>query len=179
MATHEIWDPFVRVFHWSLAGLFAANALIVEDDSGIHEWIGYAVAALVVLRILWGLVGPRHARFATFAPRASAVTRQITDIATRRRRAHLGHTPLGAVMIFNLILTLLAISASGYMMTWDAFWGIEWVEELHEALVTWAEISILVHIAAVLFESGRTGINLPRAMITGTKRIPDDIKVVE
>jgi len=179
MATHVIWDPFVRVFHWSLAGLFAANALIVDDDSWTHQWIGYAVAALVVLRILWGLAGPRRARLASVIPWPRAVTRQITDIATRRRRAHPGQTPLGAVMIFNLILPMLAICASGYMMTRDAFRGIEWVEELHEALVTWAEISILVHIAAVLFESARTGINLPRAMITGTKHVPDDIEIVE
>jgi len=179
MTTHKIWDPFVRVFHWSLAGLFAANALIVDDDSWIHEWIGYAVAALVGLRILWGVIGPRHARFAAFAPTPSDVTEQITDIATRRRRAHLGHTPLGALMIFNLLLTMLAICASGYMMTTDAFWGVEWVEEVHEALVTWAELSVIAHIAAVLYESHRTGINLPRAMVTGTKRVPDDIRVVE
>jgi len=179
MTAHKIWDPFVRAFHWSLAGLFAANALIVDDDSWIHDRVGYAVAVLVGLRILWGVVGPRHARFATFAPTASDVTGQIADIATRRRRAHLGHTPLGALMIFNLLLSLLAICASGYMMTLDAFWGVEWVEEVHEGLVTWAEISIIAHVAAVLYESRRTGINLPRAMITGTKRVPDDIRVVE
>ncbi len=179
MTQHKVWDPFVRLFHWSLVGLFTANALIVDDDSRVHEWIGYAVAALVALRILWGLVGPRHARFAAFAPKQSDVIEQITDIATRRRRTYLGHTPLGALMIFNLILTMLAICASGYMMTSDAFWGVEWVEEVHEILVTWAEISILAHIVAVLYESHRTGINLPRAMVTGTKRVPDDIRIVE
>jgi len=177
MTEHKIWDPFVRVFHWSLAGLFATNALIVDDDSRIHEWVGYAVAALVGLRILWGLAGSHHARFAAFIPSARDVKAQITDIATRRRRAHLGHTPLGALMIVNLLLTLLAICASGYMMTTDMFWGVEWVEEMHEALVTWAELSVLAHIAAVLYESHRTGINLPRAMVTGTKRVPDGIKV--
>ncbi len=179
MTEHKIWDPFVRVFHWSVAALFLANALIVDDDSRLHEWVGYAVAGLIVLRILWGIVGPRHARFAAFAPTARGVTGQIADIATRRRRAHLGHTPLGALMILNLLLTLLAVCASGYMMTTTAFWGVEWVEEVHEVLVTWAELSVLAHVAAVLYESHRTGINLPRAMITGTKRVPDDIRIVE
>ena len=80
-------------------------------------------------------------------------------------------------MIFNLLLTLIGISASGYMMTTNAFWGVEWVEEVHEVLVTWAEISIVLHIAAVLFESWRTGVNLPRAMVTGTKSVPDDIRL--
>lgn len=179
MTEHKIWDPFVRVFHWSLVGLFTANALIVDDDSWLHEWVGYAVAALVGLRILWGIVGPHHARFAAFTPKARDVLEQITDIATRRRRAHLGHTPLGALMIFNLLVTLTGIGVSGHMMTTDAFWGVEWVEEVHEVLVTWAEISVIAHIAAVLYESHRTGINLPRAMVTGTKRVPDDIRVTE
>ena len=82
-------------------------------------------------------------------------------------------------MIVNLLLTMLAICISGYLMTTDAFWGIEWVEEMHEVFVTWAEISVLAHVAAVLFESHRTGVNLPRAMVTGTKRVPDDIRIVE
>jgi len=177
MTIYKIWDPFVRVFHWSLVGLFAANALIVEDDSRVHEWVGYGVAALVGLRLLWGLVGPYHARFSSFIPTPSDVTEQVSDIATRRRRTHIGHSPLGALMIFNLLLSMIGISVSGYMMTTDAFWGVEWVEEMHEMLVTWAEISVVAHIAAVLFESWRTGVNLPRAMVTGTKRVPDDIRM--
>jgi cytochrome b len=179
MTDHKIWDPLVRLFHWSLVGLFTANALFIDEESNIHEWVGYAVVALVALRILWGFVGSRQARFASFLPRPGAVTEQIGDIATGRRRAHLGHTPLGAIMIFNLLLVMLGIGASGYLMTTDAFWGVEWVEEVHEVLVTWAEISVVLHILAVLYESRRTGINLPRAMVTGTKRVPDDIRIVE
>lgn len=179
MTSYKIWDPFVRVFHWLLVVLFAANAQIVDDDSWIHEWVGYALAALIVLRIGWGFVGPRYARFSTFRPGAEAITAQIGDMATRRRRTHLGHSPLGALMILALLLSVLGICASGYMMTTDALWGIEWVEDVHETLVTVAEVLIVLHVAAVLFESHRTGINLPRAMITGTKRTPDDIRLVE
>ncbi|MEI4232565.1 cytochrome b/b6 domain-containing protein [Roseovarius sp. D22-M7] len=179
MTTHKIWDPFVRLFYWSLVGLFAANALIVDDDSWIHEWVGYVLAALIVLRIAWGFIGPRYARFASFLPGAQAVTEQVGDIATRRRRTHLGHSPLGALMILALLMGILGICASGYMMTTDAFWGIEWVEDVHETLVTVAEILILLHVAAVILESHRTGINLPWAMITGTKRTPDDTRLVE
>jgi len=102
---------------------------------------------------------------------------QIGDIATHRRRAHLGHSPLGALMIFNLLAVMLAIGVTGYMMTTDAYWGVEWVEEAHEMLVVWAEISVVLHIAAVVFESWRTGVNLPRAMITGKKSVPDDVRL--
>ena len=91
---------------------------------------------------------------------------------TGRTSLHIGHTPLGALMIYNLILALLIIGLSGYLMTTDMFWGVEWPEELHEAAVAWAEISVVLHIAAVLVESMRTRVNLPRAMVTGYKDIP-------
>ncbi|MBE0453965.1 MAG: cytochrome b/b6 domain-containing protein [Roseovarius sp.] len=179
MIEHKIWDPFVRLFHWSLVLLFAANALAIDDDSKAHEWVGYAIVALVGLRLIWGLVGPRRSRFASFLPRPGAVSGQIGDIATGRRRAHLGHSPLGALMIVNLLATMLALGLTGWMMTTTTFWGSEWVEELHELLFIWASVSVLAHIAAVIFESRRTGVNLPRAMVTGTKRVPDDIRIVE
>lgn len=173
----KVWDPFVRLFHWSLVIGFTANALVVEDESKLHEWIGYAVVALVALRLVWGLIGPATARFASFTPGARDVMEQIGDIATGRHHAHVGHSPLGALMIFNLLATMLAIGLTGFLMTTNAFWGVDWVEEAHEILVTWAEVSIVAHIAAVVWESRRTGVNLARAMITGRKTIPEDVKL--
>ncbi len=169
----RVWDGFVRVFHWSLVGLFVANAFLVDDESDLHIWIGYAVATLVVARLLWGFVGSRHARFSDFPPSASGAMSQLSDLATGRKRLHLGHTPLGALMIYNLLATLAVISVSGYLMTTDMFWGTEWTEGLHESAVTWAEISVLLHLGGVFWETVRTGINLPAAMVTGYKRIPD------
>ena len=90
-------------------------------------------------------------------------------------KQHVGHTPLGAWMIYNLLLALVAISVSGYLMTTNAFLGVEWMKGVHEAAATWAEISVVAHIVAVIFESRRTGINLPRAMVTGYKDLPSDI----
>lgn len=177
MKYYKVWDPFVRLFHWSLVVGFAANALVVDEDSALHEWIGYAVLALVGLRLVWGVIGPTTARFASFAPGRAAVMEQITEIATHRRHAHLGHSPLGALMIFNLLVVMIAIGVTGYMMTTNTFWGVEWVEETHEILVTWAEISVVVHVAAVIWESRRTGVNLARAMITGRKSVPEDIRL--
>ncbi|MEC3861121.1 cytochrome b/b6 domain-containing protein [Mesobacterium sp. TK19101] len=173
MTEHRIWDPFVRVFHWALVGLFAANALYTNPEKTPHEYIGYTIAALVGLRMIWGLIGSRHARFSDFLPSMSGVLQQITDIATGRHRIHLGHTPLGALMIYNLIATIAGICLTGWMMTTNTFWGVDWVEKTHEVLVTWAEISVVLHVVAVIWESRRTGINLPRAMVTGVKRIPE------
>lgn len=175
--SYKIWDPLVRVFHWSLVTLFAANAFFTDDESKLHEWVGYAVVALIVLRLIWGLIGTRHARFANFWPTVSGVTEQLSDMATGRRRVHLGHTPLGALMIWNLMVSMLLIGATGFAMTTNTFWGVAWVEEAHEAFVTWAELSVVAHIAAVIWESRRTGVNLPRAMVTGTKEVPQDANI--
>ena len=167
----KVWDLLVRIFHWSLVSCFAANALLIDDESKLHIWIGYSVVVLVSARIIWGFVGTKYARFSSFPPSPSAAMAQLTDIATGRKREHIGHTPLGAWMIYNLILTLLVVGLSGYLMTTDMFWGVEWPDELHEVAVGWAEISVVLHILAVMFESRRLRTNLPRAMVTGYKEV--------
>lgn len=174
MSKLRVWDPFVRIFHWSLVAGFAANALVLDDDGKAHEWVGYAILALIGLRILWGLIGSHHARFSSFPPSLSGALGQLADISAGRVRIHPGHSPLGAWMIYNLLLTLLVICLSGHLMTTDMFWGVEWPEELHEGAVAWAELSVLIHIAAVIFESRRTKVNLPRAILSGVKELPED-----
>jgi cytochrome b len=72
-------------------------------------------------------------------------------------------------MVYNMLLTFLAIGVTGYMQTTVTWFGVEWVEQAHELLVTWAEISAALHVAAVIFESRRLGVNLPKAMVTGYK----------
>lgn len=168
-----VWDPLVRVFHWSLAISFVANAFFVDQDSDLHEYIGYTVMGLVLLRIIWGFVGTQYARFKSFPPSLNGAMEQLSDLALRRKRIHLGHTPLGALMIYNLLASLLLLTFSGFLMTTDLFWGTEWPEELHEACVNWVEFSVLVHIAAVILESHRTRINLIYAMVSGRKNIPN------
>ncbi|MCU0831561.1 MAG: cytochrome b/b6 domain-containing protein [Rhizobiaceae bacterium] len=172
MVRIAVWDPFVRIFHWSLAGLFAANALFLDPETTLHRQVGYAAAALIALRLVWGVIGSRHARFRDFPPSLKGALGQISDLATGRRSLHVGHTPLGAFMIYNLLATVAAIAASGWLMTTDAFWGVAWVEEVHEAAVLWAEVSIVLHVAAVILESLRMQINLPKAMVTGVKIMP-------
>lgn len=167
----KVWDPFVRLFHWTLVGAFTANALFNDPEGTAHEILGYLVLALVVGRIIWGVVGTRYARFASFPPSLGGAIAHLTDIVTGRQHTVPGHNALGALMVYNLLLSLLVISATGHMMTMDAFWGLEWPEDLHEAAVTWAEVSVLAHVAGVFFESWRSGVNLPRAMVTGYKRL--------
>ena len=165
----RVWDPVVRLFHWSTVGLFTL-AYLFDHPRDLHKGMGYALLAGVVIRILWGFVGSRHARFADFVPGPGRLIAYARDTAAGREARHLGHNPLGGAMIVALILTLLAICASGWMMGLDAFLGVGWVEEVHEGLVSFALVLVALHVAGVGFSSLRHGENLVRAMVTGLKR---------
>ena len=164
-----VWDIAVRLFHWSLVGVFVLNAFVLDDESKAHEAIGYIMVGFLLLRIIWGFIGTPYARFSSFPPDMQASVSQLKEMSGPVKRQHVGHTPLGALMIYNILLTLLGIGLSGYLMTTDMFWGMEWPEDMHEILVVWAEISVVLHIGAVIFESLRTKVNLPWAIITGVK----------
>lgn len=170
-----VWDPAVRVFHWALVIAFAANALFTNPEAQTHRWVGYVVATLIGLRLVWGGIGSRHARFADFRPSPSAAINQLADMVTGRKIPHAGHSPLGALMIYNMLMAMAAIATTGYMMTTVAYFGVDWVEEAHELLVTWAEISVCAHVVAVVTESRRLRVNLPAAMITGYKYFHTDV----
>jgi cytochrome b len=109
----KVWDPFVRGAHWILALAFAVAFLTEDDALDLHVWAGYVVAATVAARILWGFVGPRHARFTDFVYRPSAVLRYLADLATLRSRRHLGHSPAGGAMVVALLAFLAATTVTG------------------------------------------------------------------
>jgi cytochrome b len=171
-ATVRVWDPLVRIFHWSLVGLFAFAFLTADEWDKAHETAGYAVAALVALRIVWGFAGPRWARFADFVRGPGTVLAYLRDSILHRARRHLGHNPAGGVMVVALLAAIGGIAATGFMMTTDAWWGVEWVEEVHEALAYATLGLIALHVGGVLFASLEHRENLVRAMITGRKRAP-------
>jgi cytochrome b len=172
MARYPVWDPFVRLFHWSLVGLFATNMLVIDPDTPLHAYLGYATLILIALRLIWGLIGRGYARFSRFPLSRAALEQQLNDIACSRRAAHAGHSPLGSLMVLNFLFSILALGISGYLALPSATAGLSWAEELHEALVAWLQFSIVLHIAAVFLESRRTGVALIRAMVTGIKDIP-------
>lgn len=175
MRSVKVWDPFVRVFHWGTALLFLANMFLLDEDGRAHAVAGYVLFGLVLARLVWGLVGTEHARFSAFRPSAAEVLAHLKGLITGRREVHLSHNPLGAVMVYNLLATLLAICVTGLMLESDAFWGIAWVEELHEVLANYATLCVGLHIAGVLLETRLSRVNLVKAMLTGRKDIPDQV----
>lgn len=171
--TVKVWDPFVRVFHWTLVAGFAAAWITGDEFQKLHVLIGYAIAGLVATRIVWGFVGTRHARFSSFAARPSRVLAFLRQSLSLSAPRHLGHNPAGGAMVFALLAMIAAICASGYAMTTDAFWGVEWVEEVHEAAVWITTGLVVLHVAGVILASVEHGENLVRAMVTGHKRAED------
>jgi cytochrome b len=171
-ATVRIWDPFVRVFHWSLVASFAVAWVTAEDWKALHMWAGYAAGSLIALRLLWGVVGTRYARFSQFVRSPLAVAAYVRDIVTGREARYLGHNPAGGLMIVALIATMATVSVTGWMQTTDAYWGVEWVEELHEAVASLMLGLVGLHVLGVMVASLRHRENLIRAMLTGRKRSP-------
>lgn len=177
MATTKVWDLFVRVFHWSLVASFAVAWLSSDDWETLHLWAGYSVAALIALRLVWGVMGTRHARFSRFVRSPLVVAGYLKDIATGREARHLGHNPAGGAMIAALLATLIGLCVSGWLMTTDAFWGSELMETIHKTASNLALLLVGLHLAGVLWASFRHRENLVRAMITGRKRTaqPGDV----
>lgn len=173
MQSIKVWDPFVRLLHWATAILFLANFTVIDDDSALHNYAGYLLFALILARLLWGVIGTKYARFSAFWPKRSEIVGHLKGLFGGRSETHLSHNPLGALMVYNLLATLVLISVTGIMMESDAFWGLDWVEALHEFFANYAMICVGAHVLGVLIETKRSKVNLVRAMVTGRKDIPD------
>lgn len=112
-ATVKVWDIFVRFFHWTTAAAFFVAYLTEDDLLTLHVWAGYTVGVLVVLRVLWGFVGPQHARFSDFFFGPAKAWRYLIDLVAFRAKRYLGHSPAGAAMVFALLVGLAATVWTG------------------------------------------------------------------
>lgn len=164
-----VWDAPVRVFHWLLVASFAGAWLTAESERWrqVHVTLGYTVAGLVVFRILWGLVGTRHARFASFVRGPAAVARYVGGMLRGKPVHYTGHNPAGALAIMALLGLALAVTASGWANLNDL--GGHWLEEAHEAAASIMLAIAGIHVAGVALASWLHRENLVGAMITGRK----------
>lgn len=169
-ATVKVWDPLVRIFHWSLVLCFGGAWLLGEDGGALHQALGYGVLGLVAFRIVWGFAGSRTARFASFVPAPRRLASYARDVLAHREQRYLGHNPAGGAMIVLLLAALAATGVTGWMMTTDVLWGVEWVEEVHEAFAGGTLGLVGLHLAGVVFSSLRHRENLVAAMFSGRKR---------
>ena len=164
-------------------------AWFVDEPLWLHTWLGYVAIALVLLRIVWGLVGPNYARFASFVRGPRVTFRYFAELIRFSSKRYLGHSPAGAAMIITL-LVMIAVTAGTGMASLAATRGegplaglitkVErtnteedqelFIEEVHETAANVTMVLVLLHIVGVALASFAHRENLVAAMITGRKR---------
>ena len=192
-----VWDPLVRLFHWTLVIAFTLAYFSQEgpfedlldqmDETwlqGIHVWAGYTIVGLLLFRLFWGFAGPRHARFSDFVRGPREILRYVKDVLTLRAPRHLGHNPAGGAMIVALLLSLTITVVAGLML-YGADKGlgplagllldsrkaaIHSIKEVHEFFANFTLLLVVGHLVGVIWESLLHRENLAHAMITGRKR---------
>jgi cytochrome b len=173
-----VWDPLVRIFHWATVGLFMADYWLLEPGEAPHEWAGYALALLLLVRIVWGFAGPPNARFATFFPTPARLRLHWQRLRSRNFDPREGHNPVGALMILSLMVLLAVTAISGWMQGLDRFWGEDWVQRLHQFSADAVMVLVVVHVAGVLVVSRLAGFSLIRSMISGRRPLPANSALV-
>lgn len=109
----RVWDPLVRLFHWSLVASFTLAYFTGEEESLVHVYAGYVVAGLVAFRLLWGFVGTRYARFSNFVYSPRRTVQYLKGLFSGAPEHFTGHNPAGGWMIIMLLVSLLLTSYTG------------------------------------------------------------------
>jgi len=165
-----VWDPVIRVFHWSLAAAVIL-ALMSDENRNLHETVGLIALGLILVRVLWGFLGPRHARFSSFVQPPGVILAYLRDVVRLRARRYLGHNPAGGAMIILLLATVATAGASGWLSETDRFFGVAWVEDIHRTSANLLIALIVFHVIGVILSSLMHGENLVQAMVTGRKPV--------
>jgi len=170
-----VWDPFVRVFHWSLVVAFAVAFYThaSEWDRLIHVSAGYVAGGLLLARIIWGLMKTGYASFDSFPLDPIQATKHICHVLKGNAKRYVGHNPAGSLVIYAMLVTGLTAVGSGWLV-YNEGWLIdqpEFFQTLHQ-YSTWGWlILVFMHVTGVLAESVVHKDNLILAMITGCKRV--------
>lgn len=165
-----VWDMPVRVFHWLLVICFAGAWLSSESErlAMIHYAFGYTACLLVLIRLVWGVIGTRYARFNQFLKSPKAVLGHFMSMLRGHPHHDVGHNPAGGLVMFALMLLILLIGLTGYLSVKE-FLG-SFVSEAHEAISSLVLGLVIVHIIAAIGMSVIERQNLVRSMVTGKKK---------
>lgn len=168
--THRVWDLPVRVFHGLMILCFAGAWLTGDSERWrlLHVTLGLTMAGLVVFRLLWGVVGTRHARFADFVRGPRTVLAYLKSLVAGRPQHHDGHNPAGGWAVLGL-LALTALTTGAGWAAYQGWGGGDAFEEVHEFAAHALLLLVAVHVVGVVVSSWLHRENLVRAMVTGRK----------
>lgn len=179
-----VWDLPLRVCHWALAVAVAGSFVTHEIGTTAftwHVWFGYATVVLVVFRILWGIVGPEHARFGDFVRGPRAAWTYARGLFGGPKAHVAGHNPLGGWMVLLMLALLLVQSVAGLfandeIVNAGPLYGYvdsatsDAISRWHRELSDWILVAVGLHVAAALFYLLVRRENLIGAMVSGYKR---------
>lgn len=164
-----VWTWFVRLAHWGVAALVLFN-LFNDAGSKVHRFAGYAAAALVVARGVYGLF-QRGRPAGWHVPTPAACLAHLRVMVSGNPPRPAGHNPLGAAMALLLWALVLSLALTGWVSRWDRFWGEDWPVDIHTTLSVVLQVAVLLHLAGVAVSSVLERQNLVTAMFTGRKRV--------
>jgi len=180
----RVWDLPTRIFHWLLAALVVASVITAQVGGNAMAWhfrSGYAVFALLAFRILWGVVGGRWSRFASFIHAPATTLRYLRGEHRPEENFDVGHNPLGALSVLGLLAVLSMqvatglfaddeISSAGPLVKFVSGATSSLATSWHTNFGQWLIIAlVLLHVAAILFYLLKKRQNLIRPMLTGDK----------
>ena len=188
------WDPLLRLAHWGIAGVVLANYAFTKEGGSVHIALGWAGMALLLLRLIWGFVGPREARFASFPPNPMAALRHLGGLLRGKAPQYPSHNPAGALMAYALWACLAVLMLTGLGMSGlspfaradleaavaEGDWSVlveedgdaegespygDVLEEVHEVAANLILILAVLHVAGVAVESRALRRNLLAPML--------------
>ena len=165
-----VWDMPTRIFHWLLVICFAAAWLTSESErlQMIHYAFGYSACALILFRLVWGLIGTKYARFSQFIKGPNEIFGHLKGVLGSHQDVTPGHNPAGGIVMLGLMAIILLIGITGYWSVKE-FLG-DLMSEAHEVIASFALALVIIHIAAAVLMSVLQKENLVRAMVTGKKQ---------
>jgi len=182
-----VWDMPTRLFHWALVVCLVGSFVTVQLHSmRVHAWFGYSALALVLFRLIWGVLGSESARFSRFVRGPAAAVEHLRSLAAREPDRDTTHNPLGGWAVLALLMVVLAQGATGLFANDDilfrgplfALVGKAWSDRLttwHYRLSDLLIVLVAAHVAAVLVYRVAFGRDLITAMVSGRKRLPPTV----
>ena len=176
MRTNLVYDLPTRIFHWTFGFLFLAAFIIgktVDDESIVfnyHMLMGLLMGSLIVLRIIWGIYGSKHAKFKNFSLNPMELKNYLMGILSGSKKLWAGHNPASSWVAIIMLALGLGLSITGYLMTTGLK---EELEDFHELMANSFIILVIFHVLGIIIHTVRHRDMIALSMVDGKKTIND------